>query len=425
MPLSPGTRAQWRAWRERRHTGKRSASGNRKTSYMTTCRDHVLAWTAIVALAALAAAPTVAAQSSSDPFPTPINATDNIIAVNVAEFATIPDIAGEAPRMMLLVDEPGTRRLFVNDMRGPLYSVSYDGKTVAQYLDVNDPEVGRARAIATSRTRRAELRVPSAVQPARARRLRQVLHVHRHEQHHAEAGLRAARPAGARTTPCCSSGPRKIPQAATYDGGGPRELFRAQQPFPNHNGGHDRVQPARDAGDSPEFGLLYVGSRMAAAAAIRSTMRRTSGRRSARSCASIRSATNSANGKYGIPPSNPFVEGKAEALGEIYAYGVRNPQRFSWDPKTGAMYRRRHRPEHRRRDQPGDGRARTSDGTSGRAASGTTRAGRHRRIDGGDPKMTYPIVEFDHKDPLLHRQRAVTGVVRLSRHRDCAAHRTN
>ena len=47
---------------------------------------------------------------------------------------------------MLLVDEPGTRRLFVNDMRGPLYSVSYDGKTVALYLDINAPEVGRQRA---------------------------------------------------------------------------------------------------------------------------------------------------------------------------------------------------------------------------------------------------------------------------------------
>ena len=38
--------------------------------------------------------------------------------------------------MMLLIDEPGTRRLFVNDMRGILYSVSYDGKSVAPYLDL-------------------------------------------------------------------------------------------------------------------------------------------------------------------------------------------------------------------------------------------------------------------------------------------------
>lgn len=40
--------------------------------------------------------------------------------------------------------------------------------------------------------------------------------------------------------------------------------------------------------------------------------------------------TNSANGKYGIPASNPF-SGKPGVLGEIYAYGMRDPHRFSWD----------------------------------------------------------------------------------------------
>lgn len=38
-----------------------------------------------------------------------------------------------------------------------------------------------------------------------------------------------------------------------------------------------------------------------------------------------------AGGGYGVPASNPFV-GQAGVLGEIYAYGLRNPHRFSWDP---------------------------------------------------------------------------------------------
>ncbi|MEU4688490.1 PQQ-dependent sugar dehydrogenase [Actinoplanes sp. NPDC023714] len=46
---------------------------------------------------------------------------------------------------------------------------------------------------------------------------------------------------------------------------------------------------------------------------------------------------NSANGKYGIPADNPFV-GQAGALGEIWAYGFRDPHRFSWDRQTGRMY---------------------------------------------------------------------------------------
>ncbi|GAA3823798.1 hypothetical protein GCM10022226_50460 [Sphaerisporangium flaviroseum] len=38
-----------------------------------------------------------------------------------------------------------------------------------------------------------------------------------------------------------------------------------------------------------------------------------------------------ANGEYGIPAANPFA-GRPGVLGEIYAYGMRDPHRFSWDP---------------------------------------------------------------------------------------------
>jgi glucose/arabinose dehydrogenase len=44
---------------------------------------------------------------------------------------------------------------------------------------------------------------------------------------------------------------------------------------------------------------------------------------------------NSANGKYGIPRSNPFV-GRRGA-NEIFAYGFRNPYRFSFDPNDGRL----------------------------------------------------------------------------------------
>ena len=40
--------------------------------------------------------------------------------------------------------------------------------------------------------------------------------------------------------------------------------------------------------------------------------------------------TNSSNGKYGIPASNPFT-GVGDGLDEIFAYGFRNPYRFSFD----------------------------------------------------------------------------------------------
>jgi glucose/arabinose dehydrogenase len=44
----------------------------------------------------------------------------------------------------------------------------------------------------------------------------------------------------------------------------------------------------------------------------------------------------SANGKYRIPATNPFVG--TDGLDEIFAYGVRNPYRFSVDPVSGLVF---------------------------------------------------------------------------------------
>lgn len=45
---------------------------------------------------------------------------------------------------------------------------------------------------------------------------------------------------------------------------------------------------------------------------------------------------NSNNGRYGIPGDNPFID-SGTILAETYAYGFRNPFRFSFDPPTGLL----------------------------------------------------------------------------------------
>lgn len=48
------------------------------------------------------------------------------------------------------------------------------------------------------------------------------------------------------------------------------------------------------------------------------------------------SGSNSKNRQYGIPKNNPFFNDK-NALGEIWAFGFRNPHRITWDSQNGNM----------------------------------------------------------------------------------------
>jgi hypothetical protein len=50
-----------------------------------------------------------AQNTTSDPYPDPIVANQGVITVTARPFATLPDIGGAAPRMMLLLDQSDTR----------------------------------------------------------------------------------------------------------------------------------------------------------------------------------------------------------------------------------------------------------------------------------------------------------------------------
>jgi hypothetical protein len=358
----------------------------------------------ILAAAMLIASPALA-QSSGNPFTTPIAATDGVITVNFVEFASIPDISGEAPRMMLLVDEPGTRRMFVNTMRGPLYSVSYDGKTVAAYLDVNAPAWG------------------VSVQFQGSERGFQSVAFHPQFNQRGTPGFGKLYTYTDTTnmTPKADFMPSgdphthdvvllewtaKNPAAATYDGGPPRELFRVAHPFPNHNGGMIAFDPSVRAG-SPDFGLLYVGSADGGSGGDPFNHAQNLASAFGKILRIDPLGTNSANGKYGIPASNPFVK-KAGALGEIYAYGLRNPQRFSWDSKNHNMFVA---------DIGQNIVEKISLVTAGANLGWNKWEGSFtygpREVgltnQRGDASVTYPVAEFDHTDPLLRRP-AITGV---------------
>ena len=147
--------------------------------------------------------------ATNDPFPPPIATTADVVRVKFTEFATLPDVGVEAARAMTMVDEPGTQRLFVNDMRGPLYSVSYDGKTVTLYLDLRDAKwnvnVSRRAASAAFRASRFIRSSTGAARRATASSTRIPTRANTTRR----SGLQARAAERTRTTRCCSSGRRR------------------------------------------------------------------------------------------------------------------------------------------------------------------------------------------------------------------------
>ena len=110
-------------------------------------------------------------------------------------------------------------------------------------------------------------------------------------------------------------------------------LLRVAQPFANHNGGHVAFGPD---------GFLYTslgdggsgGDPMAHGQnlfTLLGAMLRIDVGESPESSISPAEAT------YAIPRDNPFADG-ADALPEIWSYGLRNPWRFSFDRATGDLW---------------------------------------------------------------------------------------
>jgi hypothetical protein len=369
----------------------------------------------ITTITLLAASPVFAqagrpgpAGQTNDPFPQPIAATEGVIRVNVREFAALPDIDGVAARMMLLVDEPGTKRLFVNDMRGPLYSVSHDGRTVTAYVDINDPKwaVG-VQSMGRERGFQSFAFHPQFGQPGAPG----------HGRFYTYTDTTNQAPPPDFTTPSPKSAhdtvllewTAKTPGAATYDGGPPRELIRLRQPFANHNAGHIAFDPTAAAG-SPEAGWLYVGVADGGSGGDPMNLAQNLGAAFGKVFRIDPLGKNAANGRYGVPASNPFVK-RTGALPEIYALGVRNPQRFGWDPRNRRMYLA---------DIGQNIVEEISPVTSGANLGWNVWEGSFRFISReavslerprSDPAMTYPIAEWGQPDPLLQSNSAATGVV--------------
>lgn len=102
-----------------------------------------------------------------------------------------------------------------------------------------------------------------------------------------------------------------------------RVILEIEQPFPNHNGGLNKFGPD---------GFLYIGLGDGGAAGDPLN----AGQRLDTLLGKIL-RIDIEKEPYAIPQDNPFT-GRATAQGEIWAYGLRNPWRFSFDRCTGRLF---------------------------------------------------------------------------------------
>ena len=107
-------------------------------------------------------------------------------------------------------------------------------------------------------------------------------------------------------------------------GGSQEVLLEVEQPRPHHNGGQLAFGPD---------GYLYVGLGDGGGNSDPDL----NGQNLEMLLATILRIDVSGEGGYTIPPDNPFV-GQEGAREEIYAYGLRNPWRFSFDRETGDLW---------------------------------------------------------------------------------------
>ena len=279
---------------------------------------------------------------AKDLFPEPIPVGN--IVVQVLPYVTVPDyIDGRPPRLNLLTPDP-TGRLFVNDQCGPLYHIDRNSTNVTQYLNL-DHYPGLQLTCASKHPYIIETGFqsfafhPDFAEP-NADGFGRFYTIHSSTNTSSQPDFDLGRDAGFHTL--LLEWWTVDPAASTFapaDLNTPyREVLRIKQPFDNHNGGMIGFNPTAGPGDV-DYGNLYMalGDGGAGGDPFKN------GQNLATPFGALLRieplGSNSKNGQYGIVQDNVFAsDNENRTLGEIYAYGLRNPQRFGWDRKSAEMY---------------------------------------------------------------------------------------
>jgi len=266
------------------------------------------------------------------------------LSVGLEEVVKIPDSGSDkdenkAARLNLLIPPgDGSGRLFVNDMRGKLYVIV--DRTATVYMDVKSlvgkgfhdqsgqqgfsyfvfhPEFAKNGIFYTVTSEDKDTGTPDfpVTKPIFNNKGKRIASSH-HDV------IREWKPTN--------------PSANTFSGT-MREILRIEEPYPDHNTGQLAFNPNAKPGDA-DYGMLYIAVADGGSDGfpVSDTDPLDNGQDLGTPLGKMLRinpfGNNSANGKYGIPADNPFVDdGDPKTLDEIWAYGLRNPHRFSWDTR--------------------------------------------------------------------------------------------
>lgn len=267
------------------------------------------------------------------------------LVLDLQPFATLPNSGNDQPARASVLTSTPDGRIFVNDQRGLLYTVSADGTIVTLYLDLaaltpllsdngergfhgfafhpefNTPGTrgyGKFYTLASQR----DTDVPATFTPGVPGA------GHTHDEVLLEWS--ALDPSAGVFRPADAARPF-------------REVLRIARPNPNHNAGYLAFNPTA-APDGADWGNLYFGVGDSGGAGDPLGLAQSLGNaygallRIDPLLPAADDPRRSANGQYRVPADNPSFTTNPALLPEKFAAGLRNPQRFTWDLTDGRLF---------------------------------------------------------------------------------------
>ncbi len=295
------------------------------------------------------------------------------ITLEIRDFATMPmtgkvdgkgQVMGLLARANFMREEPGgaKNRIFVNDLNGPLYILDKQSGKFTTYLNFNgrDGQPGLFRRLPTE-SGFANGFICFTFDPDYAHNGRfYTIHLEDPEAPGSAMpdntnfpGLHLDKPTAYELTPAIQTPGPTVREAVviewtdtntsntTFEGTA-RELLRLRMNTQIHPMGDLMFNPTARPGD-PDWRVMYIACGDGGSGESKNTEMRSNPQRLDTMVGKILriipdlndkkdSSTISQNGRYRIPNDNPFTgKSKSGVRGEIWAYGLRNPTRLTWD----------------------------------------------------------------------------------------------